>query len=1065
MLSSPRLAALSRPFGSLFRSHFWLSGFDDIQEQLHIGATLLFSLGSVWLEICSTSLFLDTFGLRALAGIYGAIALLSLSRQIILTQVPLPKFLSVLLYPHPGQSRWQVLWLLPLTLIVLTPFSETTTLPGFSGGPLPIAQLQVGVIQLWAVLLRQQRTAPRANFTAQPADPAGAWIQLLGSAIAAAALLCLLPVLTGNNLDLHSGLNVACVILLIATLLKRQLPAEPLSSRHTAAREAQDSALQNAPANRYFSAAQSHTNDPSAISESLLGLRLRQSGRVFLALFGIAQFLGCLTEIQLLKQWLGLAALSPVATVLSDSSLASSALGIDSLAFVLCWLYITIGFGGFTLQTLIDRRIFRRYGAFVALGILPMSVLGFSLLGLSGLMPPSRWTIWIMPALYGIWQTTLLPDAQRKLLSFLPQQSQQSIQRNASTGVAIAWGIAGLSLFFLGATVSSPLLWSLLGGSAALGCGTILLLRLHYVKLLIATVAEGRLQASQFEPGEGRRDGDRSHRSIYQSPLLTRAITQALKASLRSPIQLLQAQQSIQLLAQVDLAKACETLMPLLPSLPPSLQLSSLSVLQQQPDKSHEIALRHLLTPVTSPEVYAATLKYLLKIAPPASAQSLLHYLKSDVQVPIRAVAAAYMMAYGDSSTQRSASLAFVQMLGRDSEVERLVGAEALKEAGDLERLQQYITPLLQDFSLPVRAALLQAIAETRSRSLYDHLLQALHSPMTQEIARTALQTMGDEGLQLLQKHCHNSAIALDDKLRTWDTLAQLHTLNQQQGSSRQGILQYPDRRDPQAAHQTSLQRKQRETGDKQSEVNALNILALELTQNSGVARQHLLKLLLQQPKRAGIRAVQQILGKKTGIMALVQEELWLLGHLYAALVDLDPKTLDPKHTTPSAEVRVFREALIEQQRNVGERVLLLLQFLYPRKSMKLAARKLRDRDSIPQGLVILERLLEPEIKPRVLAIFGAQSASKKLAQLKRWVAYEPLPGQQRLRSLLSLKPGLDDWPHACAFHLACHRQWRVSDDQLLQGLNHPNLAVQDAAKSYLGEISSGTLDRLLPRG
>lgn len=1090
MLSSPRLAALSRPFGSFFRSHFWLSGLDDIQEQLGIGATLLFSLGSVWLEICSTGLFLDAFGLRALAWVYGAIALLALLRHFIVVHLPTTKFTTQLTTKLPRQfnaprfltqpqhswRRWQGLWLLPLVVLLLTPLPEAATLDSLSHhtlaispfplsqvslhqvslGQFPLGHLKIGLIQLGALCLRQQRITSRSKFKTNPAVPAGSWIQLLGSAIAAAALLCLLPILKSNHLDLHTGIHAACVILFTATLLNSQLPPGDASapSGDASAQAIPDHLQQNANTTRYHTAQQSRASDLSNLSDSILGLRLRQSGKVFMALFGIAQLLGCLTEIKLFKQFLGLA--TPESAV--------SGLGPHSLSFVLCWLYIMIGFGGFTLQTLIDRRVFRRYGAFMALSILPLSLLGFSLMGLSGLMSPSRWTLWIVPALYGIWQATLLPDAQKKLLSFLPIQTQHSIQHHRDTGVALAWGVAGLALFFLGSTISSPVLWLLLGSSAILACGTIVLLRLHYVKLLIATVAEGRLQASQFSAPHT--DGQR-HPTMDQSPLLTRAIIQALKASLRSPIQLLQAQQSIQLLAQVDLAKACEILMPLLPSLPPSLQLASLSVLQQQPDTAHETSLRHLLTPVTSPEVYAAALKYLLQIAPPSSAQSLMQYLKSDVQVPIRAVAAAYMMAHGDSSTQRSASLAFVHMLGRDSEVERLVGAEALKDAGDLERLQQYITPLLNDFSLPVRAALLEAIAQTQTRSLYNHLLQALHSPLTQEIARTALQTMGDEGLQLLQKHSHTPNLPLDDKLRTWDTLAQLHTAAQQSGGSQPSMqtqTNRPNRPTQPTSPPQGNPRKRRENSRKPSTTNALNILALELTQSSGVARQHLLKLLLQQPRRDGIRAVQQILGKRTGIMALLQEELWLLGHLYGALVDLAPKNLDAKNVTPSAEVRVFRDALIEQQRNVGERVLLLLQFLYPGKSMKLAARKLRDRHSVPQGLAILERLLDPEIKPRVQAVFEAQSASKKLAQLKRWVAYEPLPGQQRLRALLSLSPGLDDWPHACAFHLAYQRQWRVSDDQLLHGLNHPNPAVQEAAKSYLGDISSGTLDRLLPR-
>lgn len=451
-----------------------------------------------------------------------------------------------------------------------------------------------------------------------------------------------------------------------------------------------------------------------------------------------------------------------------------------------------------------------------------------------------------------------------------------------------------------------------------------------------------------------------------------------------------------------------------------------------------------------SPKAAAAMAKGLLsEDLPdlPDDRAALLPSLAPEQSASVRAMAAAALLRLQDSSDsepvsqkQRAAEVQAQQvlhdMLGCSLDAERLAASAVLRDLPQLTRFKAQIPALLADHLPAVRQRTLQAIATQASnesypdtgqlgkQALYPYLLKALQNPLTEVPAQAALVSMGERAIAPLRRCTQHPSLSEAAKQRCWTVLAQLDC----------------DR--------------------------ARQLLVEHVTQTSGQIRQHLLRLLVEQPNGKGRIALTDALAGPRGIMLLVKEEIWLQGHLYAALVDLHPQQFNQPD---KPQARQLRQALIAQQRDGGERILLLLQLFSPQAKLQEVTWDLRDRATIPRGLRRLQNMLPAELCPVVLAIFDAQPVFRKLAAMAAatppegspWFIYHPLAPAQRLRVLLSLQPGLESESLAAAYRLASALGLALTHQQVLWGLDHESEKVQTAVNQYLERMTGSVLQHL----
>lgn len=345
------------------------------------------------------------------------------------------------------------------------------------------------------------------------------------------------------------------------------------------------------------------------------------------------------------------------------------------------------------------------------------------------------------------------------------------------------------------------------------------------------------------------------------------------------------------------------------------------------------------------------------------------------------------------------------------------MGCRALGEADYMQALRLYIPNLLQDESLRVRCALLEAIAATRLEEYYPSLLRALHYKSTRKAAMQALVRLENAALPLLL------AVAADPQrpprmqADAWDVIGQIGTLE------------------------------------------ALDALVTHLETAWGASRRDLLRILLKLPYEAGIEAVLDRLGR-TGVEQLINQEIMFVGQLYAALLDFEPRRL------VGTEADLLRRSLRDMITDAEERLYLLMRFLYPADAIQAARFNLRDAShaSKARGLEILDNTLDIRSKRTLLVLLDRRSDQEKLQSLAAEFPYQSLSPSDRLRHLIDLRHFLAEWPLACCFHLARQQRWSLSPEAILACLHHPAGVVREAVLAYLHMASPRTLRELLPQ-
>ncbi|MGG6296107.1 MFS transporter [Leptolyngbya sp. AN02str] len=914
------------------------------------------SIGILWLEVSVAALFLDEYGAESLPWIYivsaGIGTVLGSFYSLLQKFLPLRRTIVII----------AVLMALPLPLLRIG--LDTAVLVG----------LTVFLMRLWMeaiYILNELNTSITANQLFNIREIKRTF-PLISSGVLAADVVSGLsfPILR-QWIGLPNVILMACLLLFIGAGILYYLS------------QTYHQFFPDSPKRRL------EERQPDFTTRRLKG-PMQRYVVLLVAFFVMAQVLWLLLDFQYLAQ---LERNMDVSTIADFLAFFSAILGAFELA----------------VQWFVSSRMIERLGVFIVTMSSPALIFVVSALSLGGVFS-IFWGMIVLRFVDELLRYTLLASTGPVLFQPIPdinrsrmQSFVRGIAEPISSGMigvvmlGVIWvcrrllGPAGeetiqqgQSLAFLGVIALCSLAWLL----------TVWRLRSRYLNLLVMTAARGELSLSEVDLRSFKRQ-------------IADAMGERNEDDQKA---------CVELLMHLDPKNVSEVLAPLLSQLSPELQRMSLKAMNEVPNPAYLDNVRSLIEQRPTPEVLALALRYVWLTETDPNIDQLRDYLAPDVDPEVRGTAASLMLRRGNPQQKAEATDTLRRMLTHKRERERVMGCRALGEALYLQALRLYIRPLLQDESLRVRCALLEAIAATRLEEFYPSLLRGLQYKSTREAAMEALVRLGDDAIPLLVSLGED--IYKPELLRTcaWKTLGQI-------GS-----------------------------------VEAINALVSHMMTAWGTTRRSIMRILLKLPNESGIDAVADLLGR-SGIEMLINQELSFVGQVYASVLDLDPQVVQGR------EAELLRRSLFDLVEDAKQRIFLLMRFLYSSGTIQAAAFNLQSDSSEnnARGLEILDNTLDIQSKQTLLGVLEPGTPREKLRDLADFITHTPLAPSDRLRTLLELRHFLSDWSLACCFHLARHQRWGITPEQTIAGLRHPIGFVRESVLSYLKVASPRTLRELLP--
>lgn len=662
-----------------------------------------------------------------------------------------------------------------------------------------------------------------------------------------------------------------------------------------------------------------------------------------------------------------------------------------------------LGIAELTMQWLLSSRVIERFGVFAAAMLLPAVVSVLGAFAMTGLFPLFQ-SLVVLKFLDELLRYTLFNSISPVMFQPIPDDQRGGLQADVR-GIAepLATGVTGLGILLMLALhdrlgFSAPPAVAVFGVPVLLAMGwvvTIWFLRIRYIRVLVVSAERGQLSLSEVDLREVKR-------AVVEA--LDQPGTEAHKRS------------CIELLTQIDPRNVGEVLAPLLTKLPPPLQRQSLESMLAYPSATYLPQVQELIDQPLPPEVLAVALRYVWLTQDDPDIRQLRPYLQAEVDPVVRGTAASLMLRRGNPTQKAEATNTLRLMLTHKRERERVMGCRALGEAVYLQALRLYIPQLLQDESLRVRCALLEAISATHLEEYYPSLLRGLQYKSTRDAAMRALVRLENEAIPMLVTLANDIRKPESVRTHAWKAIGQIGT------------------------------------------IEALDALVSHLKTSWGTTRRNILRILLKMPQEAGIEGVLDRLGR-SGVELLIDQELMFIGQIYGALVDLAPEQIDGR------EADLLRHALRDLQADAVERLFMLMKFLYPLSAIQAASFSLQSgaRTTMARGLEILDNTLDIPSKRALLSVLDRRPDMEKIQSLSDLVSYAPMAPRDRLRLLLDLRHFLSDWVLACCFHLAGQARWSFTAEQTLSCLRHPTGFVREAVLTYLQVASPRALVELLP--
>ncbi|MEM0980992.1 MAG: HEAT repeat domain-containing protein, partial [Cyanobacteria bacterium P01_H01_bin.58] len=692
---------------------------------------------------------------------------------------------------------------------------------------------------------------------------------------------------------------------------------------------------------------------------------------------------------------------------------------VDEIAAFLGIFSGLLGLIELLTQWFTSSRLIERQGVFTVTSILPLSILGISILTLVGSHPVFLGTVvlffgMIILKFFDEWLRFTLVASTRPILFQPIPDAQRTLLQSLVGGIAepLSMGITGVFLLVMtgifqwlnlsGSSLEARvfLIFTIIG--AVVWLGAILLLRSQYLKLLVMSAERGLLSASDAN---------------------LRVLKRAFVEQLEQPGSEADKRSCIELLCHIDPRGVGEVLAPMLRSLPAPLRRQSLEAMLDYPNQTYLQPIKRLVKSKQPPEVLALALRYVWVTENNPNIEELRAYLKPEVDPVVRSTAASLMLKHGNPREKNEATNTLRQMLIHERERERVMGCRALGEADYLQSLRLYIPNLLQDESLRVRRALLEAIAATHLKEYYPSLLKALQYKSTREAAVQALTRLGNDALPMLEELAINTYKPEILRTQAWTVMGNIAT------------------------------------------TEALDCMIDNLLTSWGTNRRTIIRILLRLFQETGLRRSNSIdtaldrLGRD-GVEHLIYQELTFLGQIYGALIDLAPDFVQGR------EADLLRDTLGDLEEDAINRMFMLLRFISPPSAVQAAQASMQgSSSSLARGLEILDNTLDIPSKRAILTILDRRSLQEKVQVLSdsNLVTYQPMAPSERLRYLLDLRYFLSDWALACCFHLARQQRWSVTADNTVSCLRHPTGFVREAVLSYLQVASPRVLRDLLP--
>ena len=715
----------------------------------------------------------------------------------------------------------------------------------------------------------------------------------------------------------------------------------------------------------------------------------------------------------------------------------------EKIAGFLGFFQGTLGVCELLMQWFAARWVIDRFGVFTTTGILPTLILTLgSSIAVANLMPRVAqmgllifWAVVALKFLYELFHFTLLASVGPVLFQPIPQKWRNAIQASVR-GNAEPFANALIGLFILGLMwvfkdrmpVESwrNLVFPMLMGMAIAWLMAIYFVRRDYEAILVMSARQELLSGRSPSPG-----------AIKE---LKRAAVSALSQPGMEDSQM----GCVELLIKIDQANALDVLAPMLQSLPQEAQVRVLEIMQDNPQPQYAVSVGRLITYSKPAPVVAAALRYVYgNNDGNADLKQLTDYLRPQAPASVRATAAALLLEHGDRDQRAQVTNFLRLMLTSANPEERRASCDAIRHLKYLQALQLYILEIVkEERSTEVRCAVLEVVAATHFEKCYPALVAGLHDPDTRSAAIQALTSLDNEALPLLKALVKNWREPDSVRNIAWGIIGQVGT----------------------------------------SEAIAFLIEQLPLTWSAD--RTSILRALIKVPKDQGIDRTADQLGR-SGIESLVDQDLMLISHTTAAMLDLAGRV-----QTRDLEEMLYR-ALQGIQSDCIDRIFLLMQFLYEPETIQAAEFSLKSgfSDDMAQGLEILDTKLDIPQKRSLLIILEISNAAKnhsspastpktknpakptrsvdrrlnrqskldlerQLQSLSSLVSYTSLDPVDRLRQLMDLRHFLSDWVLACCFHLARAEGWQLERHQVLDGLRGGSSLLREASLLYLHNLS-----------
>ena len=705
-----------------------------------------------------------------------------------------------------------------------------------------------------------------------------------------------------------------------------------------------------------------------------------------------------------------------------------------------------LGLFELTTQLFVSSRAIERLGIFFTTAILPVGV-GVLLTVLAIVSPLSMtsvffgleipglllWGLTLVKFLDELVRYTFVANTATLLFQPIPEKVRSRVQTlSGGFAEAAAAGFTGFIILITQWIASKfiPESWHHLiliiqTAIVAIICVAVIwVLRSQYVDLLVLSAERGHLSVTNVD-----------------LPFFKRAVIKALRETGNEADKL----SCIELLSLIDTRRAGEVLAPELPKLTPALQHRSLEVmLEYDVNPAYLPSVRSLKeNPQTkaNPNIFALALRYVFLAEVSPNSNQLEEYLSPEQHPVILGTAAALLFTEGTTKQKVAATKTLKWMLTNKEEDIRVSGVQSLAKATYLQSLRIYIPSLLEDESLKVRSAVLEMIAANHLEEHYSKLIQGLYHKSTRLLVMKSLVKLGNEVLPMLSNLVHDFYQPEIARVYALRTMSQIETLE------------------------------------------ATDTLWEHLETSKGKIKSHILRVLIKRNQQHEISALVDR-SYETRVQALIEGELILLAHVYAASVDFKSQveiyaayiefktgeTLQNFHSKKKvvALCKLVQKAISELEIDIKERLFLLLKLLYPLDKINAAAFNLNSKSGVTlaRGLEILEHTIDLPCKPILLNIFDRRPSTEKLQKLVEagLSKYEQMAVNERTRALLDLENSLSDWCWACCIHFAQVARIKLKPTQIEGSFRHPCGFVREAAVAYLKIASPRLFIKVIPQ-